>query len=190
MIGSVLVAFAAIFLAELPDKTMFASIALTARFKRPLAVWCGVVSAFAVHVTVAVLLGSLLTRLPHRTLNIAVGLLFGTGAVLLWRSTSGNEDVVSSAPASSPLRVAATGFVVVLLAELGDLTQLATAALASRTRDPVGVGIGAWLALATVAGLAVSVGRVIERKLPMVAVRRAAAGLFAVFGVLALIAAV
>ena len=71
-----------------------------------------------------------------------------------------------------------------------EVTQLATAALASRTGDPVGVGIGAWLALATVAGLAVSVGRVVERKLPMAAVRRIAAGLFAVFGLLALIAAV
>ena len=188
MIGSGVVAFAAVFLAELPDKTMFASVALTARFKRPLAVWCGVVMAFAVHVTLAVLLGSLLTRLPHRPLNIAVGLLFATGAVLLWRSTSAHEEVGSATPAS-PLRVAMTGFLVVLLAELGDLTQLATAGLASRTGDPVAVGIGAWLALATVAGLAVSVGRVIDRKLPMAAVRRCAAGVFAVFGVLALIAA-
>ena len=189
MISSVLLAFAAVFLAELPDKTMFASVALTAQFKRPLAVWCGVVTAFAVHVTLAVLLGSLLTRLPHRPLNVAVAVLFATGAVLLWRSSSAHEEVGPSTPAPSPFRVALTGFLVVLVAELGDLTQLATAALASRTGDPVEVGIGAWLALASVAGLAVSVGRVIEAKLPMAAVRRAAAGLFAVFGLLALIAA-
>ena len=40
------VAFGTVFLAELPDKTMVASLVLTTRFRRPLAVWCGVAGAF------------------------------------------------------------------------------------------------------------------------------------------------
>ena len=46
MISAFLTAFGAVFLAELPDKTMFASVVLTTRYKRPLAVWTGAAAAF------------------------------------------------------------------------------------------------------------------------------------------------
>ena len=45
--------FAVIFLAELPDKSMFASLAMGTRM-RPLWVWLGTTSAFAIHVGIAV----------------------------------------------------------------------------------------------------------------------------------------
>ena len=59
-------AFIAVFLAELPDKTMVATLVLTTRFKRPGYVWLGVSAAFLVHVVLAVVLGSLLATLPDR----------------------------------------------------------------------------------------------------------------------------
>ena len=46
MITDALRAFAAIFPAELPDKTMVASIVLVARYKHPLGVWLGAAAAF------------------------------------------------------------------------------------------------------------------------------------------------
>ena len=48
-------------------------------------------------------------------------------------------------------RVAWTGFAVILVAEFGDLTQIATATLAARYHDPLSVGVGAVLALWAVA---------------------------------------
>ena len=48
-----LTAFGLIFLAELPDKTMFASLAMGTRM-RPLYVWFGTSTAFIVHVAIAV----------------------------------------------------------------------------------------------------------------------------------------
>ena len=51
--GDVLRAFITIFLAELPDKTMVATVVLTARFRRPVVVWLGVAGAFTVHVAVS-----------------------------------------------------------------------------------------------------------------------------------------
>ncbi|WP_242418348.1 TMEM165/GDT1 family protein, partial [Frankia sp. CpI1-P] len=56
-ITAALITFGVIFLAELPDKTMVASLVLGSRF-RPLYVWAGVAVAFVVHVTVAVAAGS------------------------------------------------------------------------------------------------------------------------------------
>ncbi|MEU8862234.1 TMEM165/GDT1 family protein, partial [Streptomyces umbrinus] len=46
---AILTAFGLIFLAELPDKTMFASLAMGTRM-RPLYVWFGTSTAFVVHV--------------------------------------------------------------------------------------------------------------------------------------------
>ena len=54
--------------------------------------FAGAAAAFAVHVTLAVALGSLLTLLPHRLLQAIVGALFLIGAVLLLRGRHGEED--------------------------------------------------------------------------------------------------
>lgn len=194
MVGAFFTAFGAVFLAELPDKTMFASVVLTTRYKRPLAVWSGAAAAFSIHVVLAVTLGSLLRRLPHTPLQIAVGVLFLVGGVMMWREgDDGEDEAATDGIATPPL----TGFVpialragaVLGLAEFGDLTQLATAGIASRTGEPIAVALGAWLALASVAGLAVVAGSWIERTLPMHMVRRVAAVLFFGFGAVAIVLA-
>ena len=55
--------FPIIFLGELPDKTMFASLVLSTR-GRPFIVWVGAAAAFAVHVVIAVTVGGV--ELAHR----------------------------------------------------------------------------------------------------------------------------
>ena len=82
MLQGFLVAFGTVFLAELPDKTMVASLVLTTRFHRPLAVWVGVSAAFALHVALAVTIGSLLRRLPENPMPLD-GLLAMDDASLL-----------------------------------------------------------------------------------------------------------
>lgn len=190
MLTHALTAFITVFLAELPDKTMVASLILTTRYRRPFAVWCGVVCAFAIHVAAAVLLGSLLSKLPERPLAAGVGVLFLVGAVLLWRAADDDEEHAAGRAASTFGQVAFASGLVVLVAELGDLTQLATAALASKYDDIIGVAIGAWLALAAVAAIAVSAGSWVTRKVPLGVVRRIAAVVFAAFGVWSLVTAI
>jgi putative Ca2+/H+ antiporter (TMEM165/GDT1 family) len=191
VLSAFLTAFGAVFLAELPDKTMFASVVLTTRYKRPFAVWVGAVSAFAVHVVLAVAVGELLTRLPEMPLHLAVGALFLIGGIVMWRDTDteGEEagEGIETPPLNGFVPVALRAAAVLGLAEFGDLTQLATAGLAGRTGEPVAVALGAWLALASVAGLAVLAGSWIERTLPMHIVRRVAAALFLVFGAVAIV---
>ena len=134
--------FGLIFLAELPDKTALASLVLGTRY-RPLYVFAGAAAAFTVHVTLAVALGSLLTLLPHRILQAIVGALFLLGAVLLLRGRHGKEDenlAITEGMAPTFLRVSSTSFLVILVAEFGDLTQIVTANLAAKYHDPLSVG--------------------------------------------------
>src|SRR5215217_1706564 len=79
----VLTTFVVIFPAELPDKSLFASLVLGTRF-RPLPVFCGVAAAFAVHVVIAVSIGGVFVALlPQRLVLFVVAALFAGGAALL-----------------------------------------------------------------------------------------------------------
>jgi len=188
MITAFLVAFGAVFLAELPDKTMVASLVLTTKFRRPFAVWAGVSGAFVVHVVLAVSIGSLLRRLPETPVKFAVATLFFVGGVLLLRGGKEETDEDVTAPSDvSFRRVALTSASVVGLAEFGDLTQLATAGIATRYSAPVAVALGAWCALATVAALAVTAGSWIVQHVPLQVVQRVAGCVFVVFGILTIV---
>jgi putative Ca2+/H+ antiporter (TMEM165/GDT1 family) len=186
---TVLTAFAAIFLAELPDKTMVASMVMATRYRHPWAVWAGATLAFVVHVSVAVLAGRLLTLLPERPVQLVVAGLFALGAVMLWREGGEVEDESDAAAVAAvgPFGVAQRAFLVVFLAEWGDLTQLATASMAAGSGEPWSVFLGALLALSAVAAIAVVAGRTILRFLPVKIVRRVAACLFAGLAVYTLI---
>ena len=72
-------------------------------------------------------------------------------------------------------KVVATSFGVLFLAEWGDLSQLLTAGLAARYHDPLSVFVGSWLALVTVAGLAVILGRTLLRFVRLSTIRRVGA---------------
>jgi len=226
--------FPVIFISELPDKTMFASLVLATR-GRALAVWCGAAAAFAVHVCIAVTVGAaLFTWLPERVVQAVAAALFLGGAALAFRGSAArpsgeitdgtgragpgdsegpgaaesvaarlpaepaagsaaaelapagptadaagpagaarntSNPAAATAPQDSAGRVLLTTFVVVFLAEWGDLTQILTASLAARFHAPVAVGLGAGLALWSVTALAVLASRPL-RRLPVSLVRR------------------
>ncbi len=99
--------FALVFPAELPDKTALASLMLGSRY-RPIYVFTGVAAAFAVHVLLALVAGSLLALLPHRVLSIIVAVLFGLGAVVLIRGRKDADEAAKEDKETPPtfLRVA------------------------------------------------------------------------------------
>jgi Ca2+/H+ antiporter, TMEM165/GDT1 family len=183
--------FAVIFLSELPDKTALASLLLGSRY-RPAWVFAGVAAAFAVHVGLAITVGGLLSLLPHRPLEIVVAALFALGAVLLLRGRNegGDEHVELHGKEPGFWRVAWTGFAVILVAEFGDLTQIATATLAARYHDPLSVGVGAVLALWAVAALAITGGRGLLKVIPLTWITRIAAGMMLVLAGISIAAAV
>jgi putative Ca2+/H+ antiporter (TMEM165/GDT1 family) len=186
----ILTAFVLVLPVELPDKTLFASLVLATRFP-PLPVFVGVGAAFGVQVIIAVTAGSLLSLLPHALVSGVVAVLFVVGAVLLWRSADEGpedaDDLIAGKEAHSFAKVAAISFGVLFAAEWGDLSQLATAALAARYDAPLSVAIGSWAALLVVGGLAVVLGKKLADRLPISLIRRVAAGLFLVFAVFAIV---
>lgn len=157
-----LVSFPIIFVGELPDKTMFASLLMATR-GRPAQVWLGAAAAFVVHVAIAVTAGAaLFSLLPHPIVDALSAAAFLAGAVLAWRaSRSGEDETRWQLPSARGAVMSA--FLLIFVAEWGDLTQILTADLAARYGAPFSVGAGAVAALWAVAALAVVGGRSLPR---------------------------
>jgi len=168
------IVFGTIFAAELPDNSGLASFVLGTRY-RPGWVLAGAAAAFAVHVVLAVTFGSLLGLLPHRIVQFAVAAVFLIGAVLVLRTDDDDDEALRKANAAGFWAVATTSFAVILLAELGDLSDILIANLAARYHDPVPVGIGSVLALWAVTALAITGGRKLSQILPVRWITRLAA---------------
>jgi putative Ca2+/H+ antiporter (TMEM165/GDT1 family) len=173
------VVFGVIFLAELPDKTALASLMLGTRYRASY-VFAGVAAAFAVHVALAIAAGSLLTLLPHRWVQGVVGLLFLGGAAMLLLSKGEDEEEVRAPADQSFWKVAGAGFMLILVAEFGDLTQIMTANLAARYSDPASVAIGAVLALWAVGALGIFGGQMLMKRVPLRLITRIAAAVMVV----------
>ncbi|WP_369202315.1 TMEM165/GDT1 family protein [Streptomyces sp. PU-14G] len=171
----VAVVFGVVFLAELPDKTALAGLMLGTRYRASY-VFAGVAAAFLLHVVIAVAAGSVLTLLPHRLVQAIVGVLFLIGAAVLLLKKDDEEEEEARKPADQSFwKVAGSGFMLILVAEFGDLTQIMTANLAARYDDPLSVGLGAVLALWAVAALGILGGRTLMKYVPLRLITRVAA---------------
>jgi Ca2+/H+ antiporter, TMEM165/GDT1 family len=186
--------FGIILLAELPDKTMFASLLLGTRYAARW-VFLGAAAAFLIHVVIAVTAGSLLALLPKRIVELVVAVLFVMGAALLWHASRSNDegDVADSQAGergTSAWAGLVSSFVVIFLGEWGDITQLATANLAARYHNALSVGVGAVLGLWTAALLAITAGRTLLRFLSVTVLHRIGAAVFAALAIFSLVEAV
>jgi putative Ca2+/H+ antiporter (TMEM165/GDT1 family) len=181
-----LAVFPVIFLGELPDKTMFASLVLGAR-GHPRAVWMGAAAAFFVHVVIATTIGvGLFHLVPHRALEGVVAAMFLAGAVFALLENDNEEVALIERETTTHRQVMTTAFVVIFVAEWGDLTQILTANLAAHYNSPLSVGLGALLALWTVALIAVIGGQSLVRLINVKLLRR---GMAVILIVLAIVAA-
>ena len=168
----VALAFGAIFVVELPDKTFIATLVMSTKM-RPLFVWIGVALAFMVQTGVAVAVGKVVSFLPEQLIHTIAALMFVIGAIILFRAArtadadegaQEDEYAAKSDSAAHGFKVVATSFLVLFAAEWGDLSQLLTISLVAKYDDPVSVFLGAWGALLAVSGLAVIVGRLLLQR--------------------------
>ncbi|MBV8762477.1 MAG: TMEM165/GDT1 family protein [Deltaproteobacteria bacterium] len=172
--------FGVIFVAELPDKTALAALVLATRH-RAAPVFLGAASALTVQSIVAVAAGSLFARLPPQYVRIGSGALFVICAIVMWFRK--HDDAKQAKEASGFWRAFASVFVVIFLAEWGDLTQIGTAALEAKYhRWPI-VMAASVSALWCVAALAVFVGNRAGRLLDPKLTQKVAAAIFLLVGI-------
>jgi putative Ca2+/H+ antiporter (TMEM165/GDT1 family) len=174
-VGTLLGVFALIFVLELPDKTMIATIVMSSR-ARPLAVALGASAGFVVQMGIAVGAGGLLTLLPHTTKDVIVGLLFLGGAAYLLLVKEKVEEAEGGRAAVAERRATwgrevLTAFSVIFIGEFGDLTQIQAANFAAKFHQPVEVFTACCAALISVAFLAAFAGQALQRVVPLSKIR-------------------
>jgi putative Ca2+/H+ antiporter (TMEM165/GDT1 family) len=191
------VAFLAIVPVELPDKTFVATLVLSTRY-RALPVYVGVLAAFTVQCLVAVLAGSLISRLPERPVAFVAAALFAVGAVVLLRGAREGEPSEEETRQEYARRLtdprpgwraATTSFLVLFTAEWGDLSQLLTAGLVASGRPALPVFVGSLLGLGVVSGAAILLGRWLIRRIRLSLMRYVAAIVCILLAVLTFITA-
>ncbi|HSW80428.1 MAG TPA: TMEM165/GDT1 family protein [Candidatus Saccharimonadales bacterium] len=180
--------FGVIFISELPDKSMFASLILGIKYRK-MYVWLGASAAFLVHVVIAVTAGQALTLLPHRLVEAIVAALFFAGAAMIFFGKHSLEaepepgKVARAEDESTTFwKVFGTSFGIVFIGEWGDITQIATANYTAQFHDPLSVAIGATLALWAVTGLAILVGAKLIKYVPAKLLQRITGTVLLIFG--------
>lgn len=179
--------FAVIFLAELGDKSQLVCMTLAARHRR-VPVLVGAVAAFVLLNGLAVVFGVGLAKwIPERILAIAVAILFAVFGMLALLARE--EDPDASPAAWSRGGIVAATFSMIVLAEMGDKTQIAVAGLAA-TLAPIAVWLGATLALVATSALGVWIGSRLLQVMPLHRLHQLSGVLFLALAGLALTRAI
>lgn len=205
-----LISFVLVGLAELGDKSQLLLLGFAARY-RPFKVVLGAAIAIAILQAVSVGLGHAVgALLPERLVAFAAGVLFVGFGIVTWRGArSAEEDEESGRTlALGPVLTVAAAL---LLAELGDKTQLMTVSIAAdpaaalRTLGAIAEGItapaagtlstgfGVWLGSSIgfllADAIAIVVGAVLGAKLPRQTIARFSGVVFVLFGLITLASA-
>ena len=180
-----LVSFLVVALAEMGDKTQLVAFSLASRYRRPWVVMYGILIATLANHALAASVGAWVgTRVAERALEWLLGL--GFVAFGIWSLAPGRAPAPTAPRAWGPLISTA---VVFFVAEMGDKTQLATAALGARFASPVAVTAGTTIGMLASDGLAVFAGTRLAGGQLVTVARRVAAGLFFAFGLVAILRA-
>ncbi|MEU8895161.1 TMEM165/GDT1 family protein [Nocardia sp. NPDC048505] len=190
MIATILLSIGIVFLAELGDKSQLMALTFALRY-RWWVVLGGIATATALVHVISVAVGHFLgAALPTQAIALVAGLMFlGVG---LWTLRENWAPAVAGDEPKAPRSSKAPYFVVLsafLLAELGDRTMFATAALAT-DNNWFGVWLGSTLGMVAADALAIAAGILIGKHLPERAIGLAAGLLFLYFGAATLIGTV
>jgi Ca2+/H+ antiporter, TMEM165/GDT1 family len=181
-------AYSAVLLAEIVgDRSMYTIAMLRLRFRSPF-IYAGVAAAFASKMGVAVVLGSVLVKIPLRWSSIVTGIVLLGASAAVWRGEEkGERSDVCPHPRSSHATMMA--FASLFFSEWADPGQMTAAAIAGETHIPVATWVGATLALFTKGIIAVLIASLIgtrftiDRMRPVSATFLAAMGLSALAGI-------
>lgn len=178
---ALLVSTLVVALGEIGDKTQLLALLLAARFRRPVPIIFGILVATIANHALAGLVGAWVrTMLSPEWLRWILGLSFI--AVALWALKPDTFDE-EQAGLTGRWGVFVITTIAFFLAEMGDKTQVATVMLAAKYESLVQVVIGTTLGMLAANVPVVFLGSAAALKLPLVLIRRIAAGIFAVLGI-------
>ncbi|MFC3078686.1 TMEM165/GDT1 family protein [Phenylobacterium terrae] len=168
-------------LAEIGDKTMLLALLLAARFRAPRPILAGIFAATIANHALAAALGAAAGALlegPWMRWVLGIGFLVFAAWALVPDKMDEDEEPKTRTGGSVFLTTTIAFFIV----EMGDKTQVATAALAARFENIAVVAAGTTLGMMIANGPAVLIGEAAAGKLPLKAIRIAAAAAFAAVG--------
>jgi putative Ca2+/H+ antiporter (TMEM165/GDT1 family) len=176
---ALLTSTAVVTLAEIGDKTQLLAILLATRFKRPLPIILGILVATLANHFLAALVGQQAATILEGTwFRYAIAASFI--AMALWTLVPDKLDDLEDKPPRFGAFVTTT--VAFFLVEMGDKTQVATVALGARFAEVGWVTAGTTLGMMIANVPAVLLGNELVKRVPMKAVRFAAALLFLAIG--------
>ncbi|MDR0839459.1 MAG: TMEM165/GDT1 family protein [Oscillospiraceae bacterium] len=183
LIAAFLFAAGTVVLAEMGDKTQLLAMAFAAKYKAS-KVMLGVFIATVLNHALAVAVGTLITRFAALQLWIqglaALSFIFFGLWTIRGDKLDGEENKTTR---FGPVLTVAVAF---FIAEMGDKTQLATIAVATKfPGHPVAVLAGTTVGMLVADGLGILVGTVLRKRIPERTVKLISAGVFVLFGFIA-----
>jgi Ca2+/H+ antiporter, TMEM165/GDT1 family len=168
-------------LAEMGDKTQLLAMAFASRYRWQTVMWAVFVATLVNHLF-AVLLGSYLTRIvPLQYIQIIAAasfILFG-----LWTLRGDKLDNEDKKYSYNPFWTVAIAF---FFAEMGDKTQLATVALATKYNSIIHVWLGTTTGMVIADAIGIICGIVLCKNIPDRLIKWFAALIFILFGLIGL----
>jgi putative Ca2+/H+ antiporter (TMEM165/GDT1 family) len=167
-------------LAEMGDRTQLLAVMLSSRHRRPLPILLGIFVATIANHSLAALAGFFVSKLfATQGFKIAVAVSFI--AMAIWALVPDTPD--AEKPDRPRWGVFLTTVVSFFLVEMGDKTQIATAALAARYHDVLLVAAGTTTGMMVANIPAVYLGHAVTKVLPIRVLRIVAALAYLALGV-------
>lgn len=183
-VEALIVSAGVVALAELGDKTQLLALLLAARFRAPLPVIAGIVTAVLANHLAAGAVGTLLGAVisPQLLRWLLVASFLGTA---VWMLIPDKEPGAGGLLRSSGAYT--TTVVTFFLVEMGDKTQIVTVALAAKYQALFAVVAGTTLGMLIADVPVVLLGRALADRVPVKLMHRIAAIVFVVLAVVALL---
>lgn len=176
---AIIQSFFLILAAEMGDKTQLLALMLALRFGRPWTIMAGIlVATLANHALAAWLGGKVAATMSSDTFNFVLAGIFVAFAA--WILIPDKEEELKTSGAYGAFFTTVVAF---FLAEMGDKTQLATAALGANFKNVLTVTVGTTLGMLAADGLAVFFCKQLNSIVSMKWIRIASSLVFLAFGI-------
>jgi putative Ca2+/H+ antiporter (TMEM165/GDT1 family) len=178
-------AFGLIILTEMGDKTQLMTISFASRYSRKivfLGAWLGMALITVVGVVIGILLGATFDQFWVKIIAAVIFIAFGVWTLARREEEEEEEEIPDK-------KVFIQTFLIFVLAEFGDKTQVAVILLTANYGAPLAVLLGAVLGFAVVVAFGVLVGKEIGKRVETKWIVLVSGILFIVIGVIVAIEA-